>query len=159
MCAPQAVFEWMSLISSTRLQWSYLLTLASFPSGSAVPPSFFCPAPWSEQAFLGSKYNEKVDVFAWSHVVAEMLFLEMVSRCSRVEKIIGHGVRRMYVEQQVVYHCWKNEVARDLSSGKGGVASVAYIMSQHPRLTCSLFPSLAPRSHIKICQWSSSTYT
>lgn len=32
------------------------------------------------QAFLGYTYNEKVDVFAWSHVVAEMLSLEMVRR-------------------------------------------------------------------------------
>lgn len=31
------------------------------------------------QAFLGFMYNEKVDVYAWSHVVAEMLYLEVVS--------------------------------------------------------------------------------
>lgn len=31
------------------------------------------------QAFLGCWYNEKVDVYAWSHVVAEMLSLDVVS--------------------------------------------------------------------------------
>ncbi|CAM9996876.1 unnamed protein product, partial [Hapterophycus canaliculatus] len=29
------------------------------------------------EAFLGCSYNEKVDVYAWSHVVAEMLSLDV----------------------------------------------------------------------------------
>lgn len=33
----------------------------------------------TRQAFLGCSYNEKVDVYAWSHVVAEMLSLDVVS--------------------------------------------------------------------------------
>lgn len=42
--------------------------------------SLFAPLPLAVQAFLGCSYNEKVDVYAWSHVVAEMLSLDVVSQ-------------------------------------------------------------------------------
>ncbi|CAM9460232.1 unnamed protein product [Pylaiella littoralis] len=68
------------------------------------------------EAFLGCWYNEKVDVYAWSHVVAEMLSLDVPYNhmgTHQFRQTVALGNRRPQVErrwptsiQRLLRRCW-----------------------------------------------------
>ncbi|CAM9792261.1 unnamed protein product, partial [Ascophyllum nodosum] len=108
------------------------------------------------EAFLGCSYNEKVDVYAWSHVVAEMLSLDVPYNqmtTQQFRETVAMGSKRPHVErrwprsiQRLLRRCWDADPVSRPSFGeilKAGILEQApgpshpwlHHLGIHPRST------------------------